>query len=138
MSEENPDDEAQKNSKKKRIRFKRQKAINSGPNADDVLPSAVVNEPMDSLKLFGVGKLPKPQKLKAEPKKKFRRCGIVATATIHVSKNKNKTIMDNLSDSSSSEDAPTTSNRPRTNKKKKKPSLPKKRALSANFLLSDK
>ncbi|XP_011298890.1 cytosolic carboxypeptidase 2 [Fopius arisanus] len=137
-SEENPEDESQKNPRKKRIRFKRQKAVISGSNPLEDQQPAPATETGDSLKLFGVGKLPKPQKAKPDPKKKFRRSGIVATATIHVAKIKNKPTVENFTDSSSSEDVPTTSTRPRTNKKKKKPSLPKKRALSANYLLSDK
>lgn len=148
IEENNIEDDNQKMMKKKRIKFKRQKGGNNNISPDDTTTTKN-NEQIDSLKLYGIAKLPNKQqgktKIDINTKKKFKRSGIVATAGIHVAKLKNnKIIIDNFSDSSSSDDLPTISNnnnnnnRPRTNKKKKKINVQKKRAFSANFLLSDK
>ena len=128
------DESSQKPSKKKRTRLKRQKAVNGNFNNTDEPPKPI--ERINSLKLFGVAKIPKPQqKSKTETKKKFRRTSLVATATVHIAKMKTgKTVLEPFSDFSSSEDLLATT-RPRINKKKKKIGSVKNRASSANVLL---
>ncbi|KAF7987263.1 hypothetical protein HCN44_003025 [Aphidius gifuensis] len=143
-NDDNIYDDIQKLSKKKRIRSKNHKINNTTPE-ELTNTTTKINDQIDSLKLFGIAKLPNKQngKLKNDStsKKKFKRSGIVATTGIHVSKLKNNKI---IIDTSSSDDLPTiinnnnNNNRPRINKKKKKSTLTKNRALSANFLLNDK
>lgn len=131
------EEEVAKPAKKKRTRLKRQKAINLSNLVTEInVPS---NRPekmdkldkIDSLRLFGVAKLPKPEsKLKAESKRKFRKGGLVVTAATNIPKTKPK-LVDPTSEDSSSDEMPI-SVRPRTAKKKKKTVGKKKRILSAN------
>ncbi|XP_048511393.1 cytosolic carboxypeptidase 2-like isoform X2 [Athalia rosae] len=129
------EEEIPKPAKKKRTRLKRQKAINlNAVGTESNLPSSK-SDKVDSLRLFGVAKLPKPEpKPKPETKRKFRKGGLVVTAATHLPKTKSKLIADPISESSSSDEMPMNM-RPRTAKKKKKSLGKKKRVLSANVTL---
>lgn len=134
-SEDTPEDDSQKPTKKKRTRLRRQKGVNANFTNTDEAPTARPIERNNSLKVFGVAKVAKPQqKPKSDTKKKFRRGSLVAAAAVHITKMKSKNALDRFSDGSSSEDL-LAANRTRTiNKKKKKTNVTKNRASSANVL----
>ncbi|XP_024940729.1 cytosolic carboxypeptidase 2 [Cephus cinctus] len=130
------EDDIQKPIKKKRSRFKRQKAINSNVNVTESSILSGKTDKLDSLKLIGIAKLPKAEsKRKVEPRKKFRKGGLIATVATNVPKTKGKVISETFEESSSSDDAPM--GKPKILRKKKKRSCRKKQASSANLVLEE-
>lgn len=131
-------DEKKSSDKKK---SKRDKTENFN-SAENLAPKK--NDSLDGLKLFGIAKLPKAQKMnnKQDSRNKFRKTGLVASAAVHVAKVKSKSseISSDLGgkNSSSSSDeilVPiSTATRPRTNRKKINERR-KLHAFSANVLL---
>ncbi|XP_043267554.1 cytosolic carboxypeptidase 2-like [Venturia canescens] len=130
-SEDTPEDESQKPTKKKRTRLKRQKVVNVGNTEETTVAKPI--DRVNSLKLYGIAKIPKPQqKQKSEAKKKFRRGSLVAATAMHITKAKHTNVLEAFSEGSSSEDVLAVT-KPRTNKKKKKNGGAKNRASSANI-----
>lgn len=129
------EEEVAKPAKKKRTRLKRQKAVNSNTTGTESNAPSSKADKIDSLRLFGIAKLPKAEvRQKSESKRKFRKGGLAVTAATNLPKMKPKLIVDPVTDSSSSDEMPTGA-RPRTAKKKKKTVGKRKRILSANVTL---
>ncbi|XP_046625270.1 cytosolic carboxypeptidase 2 [Neodiprion virginianus] len=129
------EEEVPKPIKKKRTRLRRQKTVNMNTIGAESNAISTRADKIDSLRLFGIAKLPKPEaKHKSESKRKFRKGGLVVTAATSMPKTKQKLMIDPTTDSSSSDEVQL-SVRPRTAKKKKKSLVKKKRVLSASVML---
>ncbi|XP_034933704.1 cytosolic carboxypeptidase 2 [Chelonus insularis] len=131
-------EDVKKSARKKRTNIKKDKLTTNINSPENMITINHGNtEELNSLKLFGVLKLPKAQPKPKDSRKKFRKSGLVASAAVHVSKLKKQSLSDNFNESSSGDETQIAMKNKINKQKRNLSGRRKLNAFSANILLNN-